>query len=115
MPGPASPSPPGRLPEHPRAAAGPLASETRKIAHDLKNLMTVITLNAELVRGGSGGDASRAESLTRIQDAAETAVSLIRWLTTPEPDSVSCAAHEAAAGEDRGAPIDLPRSAGRDT
>ena len=42
--------------------------------------MTVISLNVELLSSASGTEASRNESLARIRDAAEEAVTLTRRL-----------------------------------
>jgi len=61
--------------------AGPdsdrLAAE---IGHELRNLLTVITLDAELLREESAPRASRAESVARICNATEQAISLTRRL-----------------------------------
>jgi signal transduction histidine kinase len=50
------------------------------IAHELNNLMTVITLNAELLREGASPPAAKADPLERIRRAAEQATTVTRSL-----------------------------------
>ena len=57
-----------------------LCGETREIAHDLNNLLTLILGHLEFVADGLGEASPLLDSLKPIEGAANTAVGLVRHL-----------------------------------